>query len=210
MIIEGKRTRNARRSGQATREQLLETAAILFARKGLHGVTLAEIAGEAGMSGPAIYNHFRSKDALFVEVVCQMYEEEIEAFKKVLDPLDSLQQALRELFELVPRLYRDDSVLQLLGLTAQLEAVRNPTLFGAVIEAAARRDQVAVDLVRRAQQRGEVPAHLSAHEVGAMVIALFVGALGYRSLHARGHEDFVSSLSALCELLEMGLPAQVN
>ncbi|MNR07580.1 HTH-type transcriptional regulator AcrR [compost metagenome] len=203
VIIASKGGRSRRRSGQATREQLLGIAATLFARKGLHGVTLAEIAGEAGMSGPAIYNHFRSKDALFSEVVSLMYDEEVAAFRGVLDPLDSVQEALERLLELVPRMYREDGVLQLLGLTAQLEAVRNPELFSSIAEAAERRDQVAVDLVHRAKRRGEIPSEVDAHELGALLMSLFIGALGYRSLRAPRQEQFAHSVETFRGLLRV-------
>lgn len=201
MIIAPLRKRVGRRSGQATREQLLEVAAELFARKGLHGVTLAEIAGAADMSGPAIYNHFRSKDALFAEVVSLMYDEEVAAFAEVLDPLDSVHEALERLLDRVPAMYRGDGVLQLLGLTAQLEAVRDPQLFGGIARAAQRRDEVAIRLVERAKAQGELPATVDAAELGSLLISLFVGALGYRSLRAPSRVQFAHSVSTFRDLL---------
>ena len=203
MIIATKKVGPAKRSGQASREQLLEVAALLFARKGLQRVTLAEIAGEVGMSGPAIYNHFKSKDALFCEVVCMMYDEETSAFAEVLDPLDSVQEALQRLMEEVPRMYRDDGVLQLLSLTAMLEAVRDPELFAEIFAAARRRDEVAIRLVERAKHKGELPAGIDAEELGSMLISLFVGALGVRSLRASKHAQFVHSIEAMRNLLQM-------
>jgi len=203
MIIAPVKAGTGRRSGQSSREQLLAVAAMLFARKGLHRVTLAEIAGEAGMSGPAIYNHFDSKDALFSEVVCLMYDEEIAAFSEVLDPLDSIRDALNQLLERVPKMYRDDGVLQLLGLTAQLEAVRDPELFAAIAAAARRRDEVAIRLVERAKRKGELAADVDADELGSLMISLFVGALGNRALRASGHGQFVRSAETLGDLLRM-------
>lgn len=197
VIIASRKPLERRRSGQASREQLLTVAAELFARHGLHGVTLVQIAGAAGMSGPAIYNHFRSKDALFCEVVCLMYDEETAAFRQVLEPLDSLGKALDHLFELVPQIYRSDGVLQLLSLTAQLEAVRSPQLFAGIIEASQRRDQVAIELVQRAQRSGELSAHVDASELGPLLISLFVGALGYRSLRAPSQAEFAHSVLTL-------------
>lgn len=203
MIIATKKTSLRRRSGQASREQLLEVAAQLFARKGLQRVTLAEIAGEAGMSGPAIYNHFKSKDALFCEVVCLMYDEETAAFAEVLDPLESVEEALQRLMEEVPKMYRDDGVLQLLSLTAMLEAVRDPELFADISVAARRRDEVAISLVERAKRKGELPAEIDAEELGSMLMSLFVGALGVRSLRASKYAQFVHSVEALRKLLQM-------
>lgn len=190
-----------RRSAEDTRTLLLQAAAHLFARKGVAGITLAEIAGTVGLSGPAIYNHFPSKDALFIAVVQQMYDEEILAFEKVLQPLNSISQGVAVLLDLVPTLYRDDGTLQLLGLTAQLEAARNPTVYQVLIDASLRRDRVAISLVERAKEGGELAADVDAAEVGAMLLSLFYGALGYRSLMASTPAQFRGSVQALRCLL---------
>jgi AcrR family transcriptional regulator len=51
------------------REQILETAAELFAAKGFHGVSVGEIGRACGISGPALYKHFASKDAILAAML---------------------------------------------------------------------------------------------------------------------------------------------
>jgi AcrR family transcriptional regulator len=51
------------------REQLLEAAAQLFADRGFHAVGIDDIGAAAGISGPGVYRHFRSKAAL-LEALC--------------------------------------------------------------------------------------------------------------------------------------------
>ena len=51
------------------REQILDTAAELFARRGFHGVSVSEIGAACGISGPALYKHFPSKDAVLAEML---------------------------------------------------------------------------------------------------------------------------------------------
>jgi AcrR family transcriptional regulator len=51
------------------REQLLEAAAHLFADRGFHAVGIDDIGAAAGISGPGVYRHFRSKAAL-LEALC--------------------------------------------------------------------------------------------------------------------------------------------
>lgn len=51
------------------REQILAAAAELFARHGFHGVGIDEIGAAVGVSGPALYRHFRSKDAMLGEML---------------------------------------------------------------------------------------------------------------------------------------------
>jgi AcrR family transcriptional regulator len=57
------------------REQILATAAELFARKGFHGVSIAELGAACGFSGPALYRHFRSKDAVLAEMLVSISDE---------------------------------------------------------------------------------------------------------------------------------------
>jgi len=58
----------SRRAG-GRRDQILETAAELFARKGFNGVSINDIGAAVGISGPALYRHFTSKDAVLGEML---------------------------------------------------------------------------------------------------------------------------------------------
>ena len=57
------------------REQILATAAGLFANRGFHGVSVAELGAACGISGPALYKHFPSKDAMLAEMLVSISEE---------------------------------------------------------------------------------------------------------------------------------------
>lgn len=56
------------------RDQILAAAAELFARHGFHGVGIDEIGAAVGVSGPALYRHFRSKDAMLGEMLTSISE----------------------------------------------------------------------------------------------------------------------------------------
>jgi AcrR family transcriptional regulator len=56
------------------REQILAAAAELFARHGFHGVGIDDIGSAVGISGPALYRHFRSKDAMLGEMLTSISE----------------------------------------------------------------------------------------------------------------------------------------
>ncbi|MFC6285415.1 TetR/AcrR family transcriptional regulator [Nocardioides sp. GCM10027113] len=57
------------------REQILATAADLFAARGFHGVSVADLGAACGISGPALYKHFVSKDAVLAEMLVSISEE---------------------------------------------------------------------------------------------------------------------------------------
>lgn len=57
------------------RKQLLVEAAELFAAKGFHGVSMADVGAACGISGPALYRHFTSKTAMLSEMLVSASEE---------------------------------------------------------------------------------------------------------------------------------------
>jgi AcrR family transcriptional regulator len=57
------------------REQLMAVAARLFAVRGFHGVTVDDIGAELELSGPALYHHFRGKEALLGEVLIAISDQ---------------------------------------------------------------------------------------------------------------------------------------
>ena len=52
-------------TGDARREQILETAVTLFSQKGFKGTTTKEIAKAAGVSEAMVFRHFENKEALY-------------------------------------------------------------------------------------------------------------------------------------------------
>ncbi len=58
----------------ARRDDILATAAELFAARGFHGVSVADIGAACGISGPALYKHFTSKDAVLAEMLVSISE----------------------------------------------------------------------------------------------------------------------------------------
>lgn len=57
------------------REQILDIAAALFAQHGYHGVSIADLGAACGFSGPALYKHFRGKQAILSEMLVSISEE---------------------------------------------------------------------------------------------------------------------------------------
>jgi AcrR family transcriptional regulator len=55
--------------GPDTRQAILEAAFQLFLEQGYHGTSMRQVAGRAGITPAAIYNHFEGKEALFVALL---------------------------------------------------------------------------------------------------------------------------------------------
>ena len=76
----------------ARREEILETAAALFASSGLR-TSLREIADACGILPGSLYHHFDSKEAIIVELV-ERYRDDLDRVaKEALDSLHSLEPA---------------------------------------------------------------------------------------------------------------------
>ena len=60
------------------REQILQAAAQLFAERGAQAVGVDDVGAAVGVTGPAIYRHFASKDAMLAEMLLRISERLLE------------------------------------------------------------------------------------------------------------------------------------
>ena len=79
------------------RDQILDTAAELFAARGFHGVSVGEIGKACGIPGPALYKHFDSKDAVLAAMLVGISERLLEEGRARVAKATSAQQALESL-----------------------------------------------------------------------------------------------------------------
>ena len=81
------------------RDQILDTAAELFAAKGFHGVSVVEIGRACGISGPALYKHFDSKDDVLAAMLVGISERLLEEGQTRVARSRDAKQAVEELIE---------------------------------------------------------------------------------------------------------------
>ena len=79
------------------RDQILESAADLFASKGFHGVSVGEIGRACGISGPALYKHFESKDAVLAAMLVGISERLLEEGRARVEKARTPSEALESL-----------------------------------------------------------------------------------------------------------------
>lgn len=83
---------------KAERRQLLvDAASRLFAERGFRAVSLEDLAAEAGVSGPAVYRHFASKEALLADLLIDVSEILLEQGKvrsQMADPVAALRSLI--------------------------------------------------------------------------------------------------------------------
>ena len=64
------------------RRQLLDVSLEVFARQGFHGTSMAEVAEAAGVTKPVLYQHFRSKRELYLELLDDVGQRLLEEVQK--------------------------------------------------------------------------------------------------------------------------------
>jgi AcrR family transcriptional regulator len=114
------------------RERLLGAAAALFSERGYHDVGIDDIGAAAGISGPGVYRHFASKQAL-LEALCDR------AMTSMLDGARRLRAEHSD---------DRDALTALVDLHADF-AVRNRVLLGVWL----REQRALSDAVRRSLRR---------------------------------------------------------
>lgn len=87
------RTARKRFSGEERRSQLLRTAVGLFSQRGFEGTTTKSIAAAAGVSEAVIFQHFKSKEELYMSILdykaleagLKEWEEQMREYARRLD-----------------------------------------------------------------------------------------------------------------------------
>ncbi len=80
-----------------TRDVVLREAARLFAARGFHGTSVEDLGAACGISGPAVYKHFPSKDAVLARLLVGISEQLLDGGRAVVAHADRPAQALRGL-----------------------------------------------------------------------------------------------------------------
>ena len=70
---------------EKTKIKILKSAVDLIIEKGFENTTLREIAKEAGVSNPTIYNYFPSKEKLLFGYIEQKHKEAVEILEGIED-----------------------------------------------------------------------------------------------------------------------------
>ena len=79
------------------REALLSEAARLFATRGFDGVSIEDLGSSVGISGPAVYRHFPSKQAVLAALLVGVSEGLLDGGRAVVERAPDDADALRSL-----------------------------------------------------------------------------------------------------------------
>lgn len=89
---------NMRLPAEERRQQLLDVAVDVFARKGYHAASMNDVAEAAGVTKPVLYQHFSSKRDLFVELLTEIGESLRETIAKATSNAEGPRQQIEDGF----------------------------------------------------------------------------------------------------------------
>ena len=182
-----------------TREGLLLAAAEAFARQGYDGTRVADIAASAGVSNGALYAHFDSKAALLVAAL-RAHGRRLLADLFAADPARPVVELLLVIGRRLPRHpdARGYLLVEALAAARRDEEVARP-----MRDYVAERTGGLAQLMRVAQERGELDRAVSAEALAHFCFLLAMGsALVPPELHAVDENEWDALLTRLMDALK--------
>ncbi|MCA9957872.1 MAG: TetR/AcrR family transcriptional regulator [Chloroflexota bacterium] len=88
---------NKRLDPDMRKQQIIEAAAAVFARKGFYQASMDDIVQESGLSKGGLYWHFKSKDDIVTAVLDQFFSAEMDEINEILMAPLSVSEKLRQL-----------------------------------------------------------------------------------------------------------------
>ncbi len=137
-----------------TRAAILDAAAVCFADKGYAETGVAEICHRAGVSRGALYYHFESKQAIFLELVDVQLAELKEALEKSACDAVNIPATLRRLSYLLPGLIRSDYTRAAIFLEVWSQAGREQIVREVLLDTYQHFESIFTRLIRRGIDEG--------------------------------------------------------
>ncbi|MEV0122418.1 TetR/AcrR family transcriptional regulator [Streptomyces sp. NPDC050703] len=196
----------------ARRRQIIDGAALCFARNGFHATSMQDVLKEVGLSAGAVYRYFRGKDELIAAIVSEVLAEisgvfEAAARQSPPPPPDVLVgRVLSEVLDLRPGMREGArSSFPRLMIQVWTETLRDQHLSALMAGVYARVRAAWVAIVEGYQKAGMMRADIPADHVARTMIA---AAQGFAAQYALFDEVPVEALQdGVRALMSMGEPS---
>ena len=169
-------TQLTRKERQAhTRARLMRSAAKLAAERGVEGASLALVAEDAGFTKGAVYANFESKEALFLAMLDERFDQRIAELDSVLAAGGTIEEQARQAGRDFIAAIEAEPEWERLFFEFALYASRNEEFRAALVERyRALRERIATLLERRARELGMEPV-IPPERVALMTFAMANG-----------------------------------
>ncbi len=191
------------RSGEESRARLIANASQLFARHGFESVKLSDVAEASGMTAAAVYNHFGSKDALFIAAVVEVYDHIAAIFDKAADIDGHWHERLNAILVAAAGIYRSDGFFHGIGNAAQTQLLRAPDSYHPLLEARLGVIRIFQRILRDAVMAGELPDEMNVNVAGELLMGFVMNGIASVTQFRSKHSDFDETVAAFRILLNL-------
>ncbi|MFJ9041731.1 TetR/AcrR family transcriptional regulator [Streptomyces sp. NPDC102406] len=173
----------------ARRRQIMDGAALCFARNGFHATSMQDVLKEVDLSAGAVYRYFRGKDELIHAIVTEVLEDVRLAFEATggqtppPPPYELIGTVMAQMLRERPGL-RVDGVSYFPRLLVQVwtETLRNDELSAVIQDGYGKVRAVWVTIVKGYQEAGTMRADADPDAVARTLIAAAQGFLAQQAL----------------------------
>ena len=167
--------RLTRKEKQAhTRSCLMESAARVFARRGLQQASIDEVTGDAGFTKGAFYANFKSKEELFLAMLDERFAQRIEEIDRVWSSDGDIRDKARQAGQDFAQYLSDDEWSRLFFEFAAYAARNEEFRQELVTRYRALRERVA-DIYARQKEKMGIEPPIAPEQVAAMIFAMVNG-----------------------------------
>jgi TetR/AcrR family transcriptional regulator, transcriptional repressor of aconitase len=190
---------------QQVRDRIIRAAVAVFAEKGYHRATIADVVARSGLSVGAIYTHFSGKEELFLHSCDLISGQGLDELAERLAPLTStatrLRAAIGYYVETIDEF--DDAPGQVGLVRAWAEAGEEPGVREMLVRRRERLFGAAQLLLREGISRGELPDWIDVDGLARGFLALLDGLLLQRIEAGDGFrpEDAIRRATAVLDVL---------
>ena len=139
------------------RDAIVQAAIAEFRDNGFEATSVDKVAARAGVSKRTLYNHFPSKDELFVAILHILWENSASDLQRAYEPARPMREQLLELVHAKLAMLGDENFLAL-ARVAIAAALHSPERAREMVERIGEKDAAMLDWIRAAQKAGALKA----------------------------------------------------
>ena len=189
---------------QARRDQILAASWRCFSRRGLHSTSMEDIVREANLSFGAVYLYYKSKDELILAACSAAFQQMRALLVPILTREEPypLPELVRKITKIITQhAQRDKLNFGVAFLMGWGEAQFNPKIKELVAGGQLLYRQALTAIVRKWQERGDIPARAKPVDIAKVLLSFFLGFIVQSAMiggidpdsAAKGIEGLISS-----------------
>jgi AcrR family transcriptional regulator len=163
---------------QERREQILQAASAVFARRGLHAARMDDIVEAAGLSKGAVYWYFDSKDEIIMALLERFMQAELEDLAKLPEDGRPVSARMLAMADHLVRQLESMADLMPIALEFYAEAPRREKVRQTVVKYFSGYQALLSELIDQGVQRGELRA-VDPEDTAVAVMASIEGLILY-------------------------------